>query len=323
MMAAGARALFLTELGAALQFQGALEITRALQVVLLRQVPDRATLCALVAARVAVAVFSLDWLARAREWPACPGKAGLQAMAQLHLAVDTGLGREGIAPQDVEAGARLIVRKWPYWRLAGVFTKWCCVEDAEAMRVARQSFAASTRAVLRIARRSHGGTPLIHVGGGLGINRQALAELPKNWMLRIPTKASGPGLVWKTRICARKALPAGSQLGYCPPGTDCRARAGSNATIAVLPVGFSDFVGTSVKGAVGGEELPVLSLGASTAVVELPAQGPGALSARVGHEAVLCDRCGREEIPLHVPRLLVNAPGMEPAVHCPPTYAAP
>ena len=52
---------------------------------------------------------------------------------RLHIMVDTGLNREGLAAQEVAEAATIVLQKWPSWSLDGFYTHWCCVFEAQNM----------------------------------------------------------------------------------------------------------------------------------------------------------------------------------------------
>ena len=149
----------------------------------------------------------------AGRWALCA-----EGPVRLHLSVDTGLGREGHASSAVAAAARSVLRRARRWRLAGVYTKWCCSRDAFAMREAAGRFAAAARAARQAARRQAGGGGgrglMMHVGGGLLQRGSGWApgDFPRAWLIRVgrallgdpgrvgPLPGLRPALVWKKRL---------------------------------------------------------------------------------------------------------------------------
>merc|ERR1712194_396909 len=139
--------------------------------------------------------------------------------------------------------------------------------------------------------------------------------------MRLPGRQ--PALRWRTAFSAVKQVRTGSYLGYCPADTDCAERSTVPSAhkeseggvesgegfrwTAVLPVGFAEFHGKSVRLVKDGTELPVLSIGASTTVVLLPLDGG---HASVGEEVDLCSPCTAEEVPMPIPRILVGDPSL-------------
>lgn len=342
LAAEGVGALFCSQPEEALRLR--LSAPPRTRVVLLGQVADRATFCSLVQARVELAVWSRRWLCRVQRWH-CGGPAERGPL--LHLSIDTGLGREGLRPGDVLGAAWRVLRpgrlrrrpgalaRAAPWRLAGVYTKWCCPEDPEMMAAARRTFAAAAHGVQRLLGpwRGRRGTSrsrrlLLHVGG-LGLSAPTGRGWPWRWMLRIGAglfgapmlSGSRSALTWKSTLSAVRDVPAGSPLGYCPPDVDCGERhvvpAGEEASasrkLGVIPVGFSEFQGSAVKRVADGMTLEVLSSGASTTVVLLPAAGA---EFAVGDEVELCSGCSQEMLPLAVPRVLVSHDEMMVAEVC-------
>eukprot|EP00927_Polykrikos_kofoidii_P060183 TRINITY_DN55249_c0_g1_i1.p1 TRINITY_DN55249_c0_g1~~TRINITY_DN55249_c0_g1_i1.p1 ORF type:complete len:1045 (-),score=104.95 TRINITY_DN55249_c0_g1_i1:119-3178(-) len=331
---AGADAIFALEAETALRLRASSQVSLALPIILLRPVLERTLFCSLIEARIAVAVVSVGWLISAESWPRCR-RGAKNHVAMLHISVDSGLGREGMPPMEARRAARIILRQGPRWRIAGIYTKYCCASDRNAMAVSINIFG-NVVASVSMLRTLHGsksgcGAPLlIHIGGGLvpeiGSSTATVVGLPSTWLLRIGRAAFGnpvrwfpgtqPALVWKSRLSVVRTLPAGSRLGYCASGENCRPDRGlqNDTRVAVVPVGSAEFARRSVQLASSGARLPLLHAAASTIVVELSGSSS---TARMGDEVLLCAPCRLDEIPPVVPRMLVHDPALETLHHCP------
>jgi alanine racemase len=169
----------------------------------------------------------------------------------IHLKVDTGMGRLGVAPEDLPRICSAL-KSSPHLVLEGLSTHLASSEVLDEPSVAAQlkSFA-QVRNLLR-----HEGfdPPLIHAA-----NTGAVISRPESWntMVRpgialygyhLPFERAGrevsgsglrlevkPVLTWKTRILSLRDMRANQALGY---GGIYITKA--PARIAVLPVGYAD-----------------------------------------------------------------------------------
>jgi alanine racemase len=177
--------------------------------------------------------------------------AGLGPKHPVHLKVDTGMGRLGVAPEDLP-GVISALKSSPHLVLEGLSTHLASSEVLDAPSVGEQlkSFEESKR-VLRNARLE---AALVHVA-----NTGAVISRRETWnnMVRpgialygyyLPFERAGrevsgsklrlgvkPVLTWKTRILSLREVRANQALGY--GGTYVTK---APARIAVLPVGYAD-----------------------------------------------------------------------------------
>ncbi|MFH1086361.1 MAG: alanine racemase [Chloroflexota bacterium] len=187
---------------------------------------------------VTCTVFSLE-VARALARAA----ADLGRGAQVHLKIDTGMGRLGLLPDEAPEVARQIAAL-PGLELDGVLTHLSAADDPDlsysewqldrfdavlaALRAEglapRWVHAANSAALLRLPRSRYN---LVRPGIALfGLSPSASVPLPAG--LRA-------ALQWKCQVAQVKELPAGSYVGYG------RAFAAQRPTrIAVIPVGYAD-----------------------------------------------------------------------------------
>ena len=163
--------------------------------------------------------------------------------ADVHLKIDTGLGRLGVLPEEA-AGLASLVASTPGLRLGGVFSHLATAEAADTS-YAEEQFRRFSSAVGAMA--DLGLSPGIrHMA-----NSAAALRFPSMRLDRVRTgllvygitpDAPGlapldvrPALVWKTRLAFTKDLPAGSAISY-----GCTHVTQRGCRVAVLPLGYAD-----------------------------------------------------------------------------------
>jgi alanine racemase len=188
---------------------------------------------------VQIALHSSDRRARIQE---LAGESGVRA--QVHLNVDTGMGRLGVLPGRAADLLREI-RGSSHLELCGVMTHVSAAEGALADSTREQ--ARSFEAVLRAAREEQLLRGSIHIANSAalftslrplydtvrpGISAYGIlnADLPGSGELR-------PVLSLRTQIVFLKDVPAGTPIGYSSTW-----RAERPTRIATLPVGYHDGV---------------------------------------------------------------------------------
>ena len=176
----------------------------------------------------------------------------------IHLKVDTGMGRLGVAPKDLQEFFSAL-RAASHLELEGVSTHLASSEvlDAPSVELQGHIFAEA----LETLRREGWNPPLIHTANTsamishrelrYNMVRPGLAlygyHLPferagrevSGKGLQLPVK---PVLAWKTRILSLRDMPAGQALGY---GGTYVTQAPSR--IAVLPLGYADGLNRKVS----------------------------------------------------------------------------
>ncbi|MGA8489675.1 MAG: alanine racemase [Terriglobales bacterium] len=176
----------------------------------------------------------------------------------IHLKVDTGMGRLGVAPEDLPRICSAL-KASPHLVLEGLSTHLASSEVLDEPSVAAQlkSFAE----VRKLLRTEDFDPPLIHAA-----NTGAVISRPESWntMVRpgialygyyLPFERAGrevsgtglrltvkPVLTWKTRILSMRDMRANQALGY---GGIYVTKAA--ARIAVLPVGYADGLNRKVS----------------------------------------------------------------------------
>ncbi len=186
-------------------------------------------------------VETLDWLAKAA--------ARANRRAAFHLKLDTGMGRLGLAPEELpELLERL--RAEPALALDGVMTHLAQADDLEASETERQR-ADFARHLARV--RSAGFAPgWIHVDNSAGIARGATPDTdavrPGLWLWGAePMLAGGhalePVMSLFARVCHAKVVGPGARIGY---GGDFVAR--ETSRILTLAIGYADGLPRAVGG---------------------------------------------------------------------------
>lgn len=177
--------------------------------------------------------------------------ASLGVRQPVHLKIDTGMGRLGVAPQDLP-GICSALRSSPHLIVEGLSTHLASSEVLDAPSADQQL--TSFEAVRRSLKKEGFDPPLIHAA-----NTSAVISRRESWntMVRpgvalygyyLPFERAGrevsgtglrlgvkPVLTWKTRILSLRDVRANQALGY---GGIYVTKA--PARIAVLPVGYAD-----------------------------------------------------------------------------------
>ena len=169
----------------------------------------------------------------------------------IHLKVDTGMGRLGVAPEDLP-GICGVLKSSPHLKVEGLSTHIASSEVLDAPSVGEQlkSFEAARKTLAACGF----DPPLIHAA-----NTSAVISHHESWnsMVRpglalygyhLPFERAGravsgralklpvkPVLTWRTRILSLREMRAGQALGY---GGTYVTKAPSR--IAILPVGYAD-----------------------------------------------------------------------------------
>jgi alanine racemase len=222
--------------------------------------------------------------------------------ADVHLKVDTGMGRIGVSTSDAPALAAYIERRCPHLRLEGVFTHLPVSDDADPTytRAQIERFKAVADPIhTAIGRRvslvhcANSGAVLGHPPGWLDLVRPGIMiygyRPDPGTPATIPLK---PGLSFITRVSFLKKVAAGTSIGY---GRTWFAQ--EDTWIATIPAGYADGFNRlfSNRGRVliNGRSYPVVGrVCMDQSMINL---GPET-DVRVGDEVVLIGRSGDEEI---------------------------
>ena len=163
--------------------------------------------------------------------------------ARVHVKVDTGMGRLGLAPEDVP-GLFQTIALLPNISVAGTYTHFASAAEADIGPARRQlELFARLLTALEAMGFDRG---LAHSANSAATLRMPEARLD---MVRIGTLLYGqypsahvpheldlaPTWSLKSRVCQVKELPAGSSIGY---GEECVTK--RRTRTAVIPVGWAD-----------------------------------------------------------------------------------
>jgi len=224
-------------------------------------------------------------------------------LVRVHLAVDTGMGRLGVWPEQAAKLAEQI-RALPGVQLEGLFTHFAAAEDDAAFtRLQAERFHAAVAATTRRG----SAIPLIHAcnSGALLHERDVLFNVVRPGLLVYGVVPPGsrrsplalaqrlrPALAWKTCVSLVKTVPPGVTLSYGRTFTTS-----ATLRVATLTAGYGD--GYSRAGSnraqvlVGGQRCPVLGRVTMDQMLVDVSRVP---EARAGDEAVLIGRQGKETI---------------------------
>ncbi len=190
-------------------------------------------------------VYNLETLDRLDRLTADLGRRVL-----VHLKVETGTQRQGIAEGDLESFLERI-RRAPGLELEGLTTHFANIEDTTDHSFAEDQISRFAELHRRI-RSVHGEVPMRHAAcsaaallfsrthldlARVGISLYGLWPSRETYVACLergkPTLELRPVLSWKTRVAQVKEVPEGSYVGY-----GCTYRLTRPSKIAVLPVGY-------------------------------------------------------------------------------------
>ena len=190
--------------------------------------------------------------------------ASLSEPLRVHLELDTGMGRAGIGPWDLDAVIRLLAAA-PRLALAGTFANLSCADDPSSPETGRQ-VEALLAGVGRL--KAAGISPgIVHAANSAGVLGHAQAWLdavrPGLALYGVaPSPAFDsvglrPAMTVETKVVAVRRVPAGTSLGY-----GGRFVAARETTVAVIPIGYRDGFRRSFSGKIAvllrGRRAPVV-----------------------------------------------------------------
>jgi alanine racemase len=219
----------------------------------------------------------------------------------VHVKVDTGMGRVGVAPETAVAFCREVAAL-PGLRVAGVMTHFAGADDPDLAPAHAQL--ACFQEIVPAVRRALPDTPLFFHAA----NSAAIAFLPDSYfdMVRVGQFSYGapngpepiglalsPVMTVKARITQIRDLPAGRSVGY--GGTYTLQRP---SRLGVLPIGYADgyrrVLSNRAEVLLHGRRAPIRGrVSMDQMLIDLTDLPEVAL----GDEAVLLGRQGSEEIP--------------------------
>jgi len=219
--------------------------------------------------------------------------------ARVHIKVDTGMGRVGVAPKDAVSLIKKI-STLDNLTLEGIFTHFSKAEDVNDNFTKRQLVA--FKKVLSEIETNGFRIPIKHAANSAATLFHSEAHFD---MIRIGLSIYGlyppgnpsrpinlkPALSFKTKVTYLKKVPAGTPLSY--GGTYVTDK---ETTIVTLPVGYADGLSRrlSNKGSVliGGKRFSI----SGNVCMDLTLVDVGDVPIKVGDEAVLIGKQGSEEI---------------------------
>ena len=217
--------------------------------------------------------------------------ARLRRTIDVHVKVDTGMGRIGVRP---EAAAPLVeeLSKMKAVKVQGLFTHLASADtDAAFTRKQLGRF----RDVLGRLSRAGLRPPLAHAANSAAALRHPASRFD---MIRPGLAAYGlmpgfePVLTLKSKIVFLKTIPKGSSVSY-----GARWTARRPTRVATLPIGYGDGYARALSGRahvlVAGRRCPVLGTVTMDQTMIDVSAAPGA---RVGDDAVLIGRQGQERV---------------------------
>ena len=231
----------------------------------------------------------------------------MQMVAEVHIACDALLGREGFL-ESAFAASFASLKKNKHLRITGMYAHFANIEDTTDFSHAQKQIDAYER-MKALARHAGYDDLATHISAtsGLVVYESAAG---KNTIVRTGIGAYGlwpsealrrkygkrielrPVLSWKTHVAQIKTLAKGMTVGYGLTHTVSRP-----TTIALIPQGYSDGFprALSSKGHVliGGKKCPVLGRVAMNMFVADVSKVPGA---QEGDEVVLIGRQGDLEL---------------------------
>lgn len=226
----------------------------------------------------------------------------LSTRAKVHLKVDTGMGRIGVAPQVAPQLARFIQQQCPNLAIEGIYTH-LPVSDSADLEFTRTQIVQFRQVVEKVEDSLAEKIPLVHCANSGGI----LAH-PDSWMDMVrpgimlygyyPDRSTPhtvpllPGMSFLTRVSFLKFVRKGTSIGY---GRTWLAP--EDTWVATIPVGYADGFNRlfSNRGRVliGGRSYPIAGrVCMDQSMVNL---GP-ATSIRVGDLVTLMGSDGNQEI---------------------------
>jgi alanine racemase len=226
---------------------------------------------------------------------------GLQG--QVHLKVDTGMGRVGVSVEEAASLALFIEQACPNVRLDGVFTHLPVSDELQQMPYTRKQVALFKQAVAEIEKALGRAPGLVHCsnsGGVLGHEESWLSMVRPGIMIYgyYPDETTPktiplfPGISFLSRISFLKHVKKGTSIGYGRTWV-----APEDTWIATMPVGYADgynrLFSNSGRVLIGGKSYPVVGrVCMDQSMINL---GPET-GAKVGDEVVLIGRSGDQEI---------------------------
>ena len=224
----------------------------------------------------------------------------------VHLKIDTGMGRQGLAPQNLKTFIKKI-NQLPNIKIEGIGTHFATSDEQKNNTYfLKQLELFSTTAqeaeqivgYKLIKHCANSAAAMIYPKTNLDMARVGLSvygyypslTIKKIWERQAPPLK--PCLTWKTRIVTIKKIKRGDCVSY-----GCRFKAKRDTTIAILPVGYYDGLDRRLsncgKVLIGGRRAKIIG----TICMNLTMVNVGHISqAKAGDEVVVIGQQGKEKI---------------------------
>ncbi|OGS01093.1 MAG: alanine racemase [Elusimicrobia bacterium RBG_16_66_12] len=215
----------------------------------------------------------------------------LRRSINIHVKVDTGMGRIGVRPEAAPALVRQLADLRAV-RVQGIYTHLACGEDDAAFTAAQLK---AFRGVVSVLSREGLRPPLVHAANSAGALRHPSSRFD---MIRPGLAVYGlypgfdPVLTLKSKIVFLKTVAKGAAVSY---GATWRARRPTR--VATLPIGYGDGYSRALSNRaevlIGGRRCPVVG---RVTMDQTMVDVTGAPRSRVGDDAVLIGAQGGERI---------------------------
>lgn len=224
-------------------------------------------------------------------------------ITDVHLKIDTGMGRIGSAVDDAIAVAETILHECPYLTLGGVFTHLPVSDDTDKTFTQKQILSFKN-CVSEMEGKTKFKFPLVHCAnsGGVLAHSENMFSMVRSGIMvygfypscdierRILLK---PALTFKTRVSFVKLVPKGSSVGY---GRTWIAE--EDTWIATFPAGYADgfnrLFSNNGRVLINGKSYPVV--GKVCMDQSMCCLGDNDAKVNVGDEVVLIGTSQDEEI---------------------------
>jgi alanine racemase len=171
---------------------------------------------------------------------------------RVHIKVETGSNRQGVAPDDLVAFARYI-RTFNSIEIEGISTHFANIEDTTDHSYAELQLAQFEKAAQALEEAGIR-VPLRHCANSaatilfkkthfemarVGISGYGMWPSNETYVSYVKERSNNfkliPAFTWKTKIAQIKTVPAGQYIGY-----GCTYKTGHTTRLAVIPVGYYD-----------------------------------------------------------------------------------
>jgi alanine racemase len=229
---------------------------------------------------------------------------GIEALAaqrvrgvDVHLKIDTGMHRVGVAPADARGLAEQIDADGPWLRLAGIFTHLAVADEPDdpytARQLARFDEVLAALPAVPVTHAANSAGALAHPHARRSFVRAGIALYGISPGRGVDHRCGGlrPAMAVKAKVSFVKRVGAGERISY-----GLRHTFAAERTVATLPIGYADGVRRGLSGAaavlIGGRRRPITGVVTMDQLMVDCGDDP----VRAGDEAVLLGAQGEERI---------------------------